>query len=168
MNKTTPVLLAIILAAVPKTTVQAAASTTSPVVQRISQSIISTDLQLVTNQVEPLSVDPITLNTVVVDNTPKAHSTPQTISQFAEKMVAAKFGQGQFKAFSAIVQHESGWNPNAVNRSSGACGLGQALPCSKIPDKSVTGQLTWMMDYISDRYGTPAHAWKFWQNKHWY
>ena len=37
---------------------------------------------------------------------------------------------GQFAALNSIITHESGWNPNAVNPSSGAYGLGQALPAS--------------------------------------
>jgi hypothetical protein len=168
MNKFTPVLLAFVLVATPKHTVQAAEEPPISETPQVSQSIVSTDLQLVFNQDEPLAVDPITLQTVVVDNTPKPAPTPKTISQIAEEMVASHFGAGQFKAFSAIVQHESGWNPEAVNKSSGACGLGQALPCSKMADKSIEGQLKWMISYISNRYGTPSHAWKFWQNKGWY
>jgi hypothetical protein len=74
-----------------------------------------------------------------------------------------------------LVDHESGWNPYASNPTSGAYGLGQALPGSKM---SVAGgdwrtnprtQLVWMLDfYIPDRYGTPCGAWDFWTRNHWY
>lgn len=36
-----------------------------------------------------------------------------------------------WSAVNSIVSGESGWNPSAVNKSSGACGLGQQLPCGK-------------------------------------
>ena len=68
--------------------------------------------------------------------------------------------------------HESGWNPNSVNKSSGACGIPQALPCNKI--KKVEGsndwkaQIRWGIKYINYRYKNPCGAWKHFQNKHWY
>ncbi len=84
-----------------------------------------------------------------------------------------------------MVQKESGWNPNAVNRSSGACGLAQALPCSKLGAdwSNPVVALNWMNGYVNGRYydGSPyAHglcsgitdrwqcAYTFWQVKRWY
>jgi hypothetical protein len=93
---------------------------------------------------------------------------PATLKGLAEQMVTERFGKGHFKAFDAIVTKESNWNPKAVNRSSGACGLPQALPCAKIKDQSPTGQLEWMIDYIDNRYGTPNKAWNFWLQHRWY
>ncbi|HBO64979.1 TPA: hypothetical protein DD425_03395 [Candidatus Saccharibacteria bacterium] len=69
-----------------------------------------------------------------------------------------------------MVTRESGWNPNAVNRSSGACGLAQALPCSKIagnPYDPVTA-LNWMNGYVTGRYGGWEQAYAFWITNHWY
>lgn len=58
-----------------------------------------------------------------------------------------------------MVAKESGWNPNAVNKSSGACGLAQALPCSKLgPNWSnPVVALNWMNSYVNGRYydGSP-------------
>lgn len=51
----------------------------------------------------------------------------------AEWMAAAGIAQGDWQYVDYIVSRESGWNPNATNSSSGACGLVQALPCSKVP-----------------------------------
>jgi len=70
--------------------------------------------------------------------------------------------------------HESGWNPNSVNRSSGACGIPQALPCSKIANQQGSNdwraQIRWGLNYIRDRqgYGSPTRAWEHFQNKGWY
>lgn len=94
----------------------------------------------------------------------------------AASMLAARGwgGSDQWSAFSNLVNRESGWNIHAVNASSGACGLPQALPCSKLSsagadywDNPVT-QLTWMMDYIAGRYGDPVSAWAHSQSTGWY
>jgi hypothetical protein len=66
---------------------------------------------------------------------------------------------------------ESRWNPNSINSSSGACGIPQALPCSKIPDfSSVDSQITWGLNYIANRpqYGSPSKAWQHWLDYNWY
>lgn len=74
----------------------------------------------------------------------------------------------EWGAFERIINVESGWNPNALNKTSGACGLPQALPCSKIKDKSTSGQIHWAIEYIIERYRTPSDAWTFWQKNYWY
>lgn len=84
-----------------------------------------------------------------------------------------------------MVTKESGWNPNIINRSSGACGLAQALPCSKLGPNwnNPVVALNWMNNYVNDRYydGSPyarglcsgiAGSWQcayiFWQKNRWY
>lgn len=69
-----------------------------------------------------------------------------------------------------MVQKESRWNPNAVNKSSGACGLAQALPCSKLgPNWSnPVVALNWMNGYVNGRYGSWENAYNFWQKNRWY
>jgi hypothetical protein len=80
----------------------------------------------------------------------------------------------QYAAFSNIVSHESGWNVTATNASSGAYGLVQALPGSKMasagPDwkTNPATQIKWGLDYMNSRYGSPVGAWNFWQTHHWY
>ncbi|MGW0737918.1 aggregation-promoting factor C-terminal-like domain-containing protein [Streptomyces sp. NPDC002851] len=80
----------------------------------------------------------------------------------------------QFAAFSKIVEHESGWNPQATNSSSGAYGLVQALPASKMASAGTdwktnpATQIKWGLDYMNDRYGSPVKAWNFWQANGWY
>ena len=60
----------------------------------------------------------------------------------------------------ALIMRESGCNPNAVNASSGACGLGQQLPCGKWPHtwNEPIGALIDMQNYVFARYGTWAAA----------
>jgi TP901 family phage tail tape measure protein len=80
----------------------------------------------------------------------------------------------QFQALDYVIQHESGWNVHARNPSSGAYGLGQALPASKMAPfgadwrDSPNTQLRWMLDYIGSRYGDPRGAQRFWRAHHWY
>ena len=70
----------------------------------------------------------------------------------------------------AIVTRESGWNPNAVNRGSGACGLGQQLPCGKWAGawNDPVAALVAMTGYVNSRYGGWAGAVAFWNANHWY
>ncbi|GAA5000241.1 aggregation-promoting factor C-terminal-like domain-containing protein [Streptomyces siamensis] len=80
----------------------------------------------------------------------------------------------QFNAFSKIVEHESGWNASATNASSGAYGLVQALPGSKMASAGADWktnpktQIKWGLDYMNSRYGSPVDAWSFWQANGWY
>ena len=83
-------------------------------------------------------------------------------------MNALKFGDAHWPALNALWTRESNWNPGARNASSGACGIPQALPCSKIPDMSTSGQISWGLSYIQSRYGNPSNAWRFWLSHHWY
>jgi|GEM_PF-2207291 len=82
-------------------------------------------------------------------------------------MNAAMFGDQYWEALNQLWTRESNWNPLAANRS-GACGIPQALPCSKIPDHSPQGQITWGLHYIQGRYGNPGNAWEHERRFGWY
>lgn len=75
---------------------------------------------------------------------------------------------GSAKAF--IYMKESGNNPGAINRSSGACGLGQALPCSKMPCSlsDYACQDNFFTQYMQNRYGTWENAQAFWLSHSWW
>ncbi|MEU6254064.1 transglycosylase SLT domain-containing protein [Streptomyces sp. NPDC047043] len=89
----------------------------------------------------------------------------------AHKMIPSA---AQYNAFSNIVEHESGWNVTATNASSGAYGLVQALPGSKMATAgsdwktNAKTQIKWGLDYMNSRYGSPSAAWAFWQANGWY
>ena len=69
---------------------------------------------------------------------------------------------------------ESGWNYAASNGYSGAYGIPQALPGSKMAsegsDYSTNGrtQIRWGLKYIQSRYGSPSAAWAFFCDRGWY
>lgn len=71
-----------------------------------------------------------------------------------------------------IMRHESGFTHRAVNSISGACGLGQMLPCHKYGKGScwprLREQANCFVRYILGRYGTPANAWAHWMRYGWY
>lgn len=79
-----------------------------------------------------------------------------------------------YDSINYIVSHESGWRVNATNRSSGAYGLPQSLPGSKMAaagrdwrTNPIT-QLKWMKSYVTSRYGGGPGAAAFWRSHHWY
>jgi len=88
----------------------------------------------------------------------------------AEWMAAAGIASSDWGYVDYIVSKESGWNPNATNASSGACGLVQALPCSKVPGNGYNpvDNLRWANGYATGRYGSWAGAYNFWINNHWW
>ncbi|QUC56403.1 transglycosylase SLT domain-containing protein [Streptomyces sp. A2-16] len=96
-----------------------------------------------------------------------------TVAQI-QSMAASMVPSGQFQCFSNIVDHESSWNYRAVNASSGAYGLFQALPGSKMSSVGAdwqtnpATQIKWGLNYMDSRYGSPCEAWSFWQANHWY
>ncbi|MCN9244439.1 lytic transglycosylase domain-containing protein [Streptomyces sp. RY43-2] len=96
--------------------------------------------------------------------------TVAQVQAIARQIVPA----GQFQCFSNIVNHESTWNYRATNASSGAYGLVQALPGSKMASAGAdwqtnpATQIKWGLNYMNGRYGSPCGAWSFWQANHWY
>lgn len=79
------------------------------------------------------------------------------------------WGQDQFPPLVKLWNQESGWNPNAVNTSSGAYGIPQALghghPYNLGDYKA---QIDWGLNYIQGRYGSPSAAWAHEQRYNWY
>lgn len=89
----------------------------------------------------------------------------------AEWMAAAGIPESDWGYVDYVVSRESGWNPNATNSSSGACGLVQALPCSKVPGGNgydPVANLIWANGYATGRYGSWAGAYNFWVSNHWW
>jgi hypothetical protein len=89
-------------------------------------------------------------------------------------MLDAGFKIDQFPCLDKLWKKESGWNYRAENRSSGAYGIPQALPGSKMAkfgddwETSAATQIKWGLDYIEGRYDTPCSAWSHSQSTGWY
>ncbi|TPW98688.1 lytic transglycosylase domain-containing protein [Schumannella luteola] len=100
---------------------------------------------------------------------------PGTAQAIAYEMVMARgWSQGEFDCLVALWNKESHWNVYAHNKSSGAYGIPQALPGTKMATAGAdwatnpTTQITWGLGYVSGRYGTPCVAWGHSQAKGWY
>ena len=84
------------------------------------------------------------------------------------------FSQDQFGCLDLLWTRESNWNPLAHNPSSGAHGIPQSLPGSKMASvgadwySNPVTQITWGLGYIQDRYGSPCSAWGHSQATGWY
>ena len=84
------------------------------------------------------------------------------------------WGAGQFSCLKSLWNKESGWDYRATNPSSGAYGIPQALPARKLATAGAdwrtnpATQITWGLDYIEDRYGTPCGVWSHSQSSGWY
>lgn len=95
-------------------------------------------------------------------------------SYIHQKIYEYGWTENDYYAIVQIVNRESSFNPYAVNKKSGSCGLFQSYPCSKMAKygndyrTNYKVQAAWGMDYIKARYGTPSNAWNFWQSHHWY
>jgi hypothetical protein len=89
-------------------------------------------------------------------------------------MLDAGFKIDQFPCLDKLWKRESGWNYKASNRSSGAYGIPQALPGSKMAkfgddwETNPATQIKWGLDYIEGRYDTPCGAWSHSQSTGWY
>lgn len=89
-------------------------------------------------------------------------------------LLEAGYGLDQMACLDQLWTRESNWRENARNSSSGAYGIPQALPASKMAaygEDYLTNpvpQIRWGLDYIRNRYGTPCGALSFWQANHWY
>ncbi|MEU3221567.1 transglycosylase SLT domain-containing protein [Streptomyces sp. NPDC006976] len=96
--------------------------------------------------------------------------TVAEIQAIARQIVPAD----QFQCFSNIVDHESTWNYRATNPSSGAYGLVQAYPGSKMASAGAdwqtnpATQIKWGLSYMNGRYGSPCGAWSYWLVHHSY
>jgi len=77
------------------------------------------------------------------------------------KQMAAAYGWtgSQWQALYSLWMRESGWNPYAVNPSSGAAGIAQSLGHGPVPLGNAAAQISWGLSYILQRYGSPSAAW---------
>ena len=91
-------------------------------------------------------------------------------------MASSNYGWGdsQFSCLANLWQKESGWSYTAYNAGSGATGIPQALPGSKMASAgsdwqtNPSTQIAWGLQYIKSVYGTPCSAWSHSQSVNWY
>lgn len=95
---------------------------------------------------------------------------------YAKDLVINTYGWSEydFECLVKLWNRESGWNPNSHNSSSGAHGIPQSLPASKMASEGADyytngyTQIRWGLKYIKGKYGSPSAAWAHSQSKGWY
>ena len=102
--------------------------------------------------------------------------TPDGAREVAKVLMEDKYGwgDGQYECLDSLWTKESHWNYKASNRRSGAHGIPQALPASKMEvigtdwrTNPVT-QISWGLRYIDIRYDTPCKAWAKFKRSNYY
>ncbi|GAA1899989.1 hypothetical protein [Lapillicoccus jejuensis] len=101
-----------------------------------------------------------------------AQDDPRSVA----RMMLADYGwsDGQFSCLNSLWTKESGWQYTATNAGSGAYGIPQSLPASKMGTvasdyrTNPVTQITWGLQYIKASYGTPCSAWAHSQATNWY
>ncbi|MCD5347143.1 hypothetical protein [Agromyces sp. S2-1-8] len=85
-----------------------------------------------------------------------------------------EWGSAQFECLVLLWTRESSWRADAYNASSGAYGIPQSLPGSKMAAAgadwrtNAATQIEWGLSYISGRYGAPCGAWAHSEQFNWY
>lgn len=100
---------------------------------------------------------------------------PGSPKHYAMTLLGEKnLGFDQFSCLVKLWTRESNWRHLAKNSSSGAYGIPQALPGSKMATEGADWmtnpetQIRWGLKYISSRYKTPCGAWAFFSENNWY
>jgi len=106
----------------------------------------------------------------------EAARKPLGAKRFAKEMMATEYGwgEGQYKCLDRLWTKESNWNYQARNPRSGAHGIAQALPASKMEKVGTDWrtnpitQIQWGLLYVSERYDTPCAAWNKFRRSNYY
>jgi hypothetical protein len=111
--------------------------------------------------------------------TPAQTPVATAASGSPQQIAIAMFGSfgwstSEFSCLDPLWSRESGWNPYASNAGSGAYGIPQALPGSKMASAGAdwqtnpATQIRWGLGYIQATYGSPCGAWGHEQGYGWY
>lgn len=117
----------------------------------------------------------LTASTVAAKASTAAAHRRLTPRQIARRMLRTfHWTQWQFRWLNLLWSHESSWNVHASNPYSGAYGIPQAVPGSKMATagpnwtSSAWTQIRWGLRYIKGRYGSPYRAWEHELATGWY
>ena len=152
---------------------------TTSVRYRAKLGSISTKEEIAEITGEAKSTDPATAAAAAAAAA-EAGAVPTTYSgedprSLAKPLVAAQgWGDSEYQCLVLLWNRESQWNPYAENASSGAYGIPQSLPGSKMASAGADWrtnpitQINWGIGYIKGRYGTPCSAWAHSNAVGWY
>ena len=101
---------------------------------------------------------------------------PDGAREIAKSLMEEKYGWGdkQYACLDDLWIKESNWNYRASNKRTGAHGIPQALPATKMDSAGTdwrtnpVTQISWGLRYIDVRYDTPCKAWAKFKRSNWY
>lgn len=146
---------------------------TTSLVTRSGDQVVSSNV--FTSWVKKAPVDKVILVGTATVSSPSVASLGTTtpageIQSWAhDYLISNGYSEADFTAANFIISHESGWSPTATNPSSGAYGLPQALPGSKMASAGADWQTNyqtqfkWFVNYCNGRYGSISGAYEHWQ-----
>ena len=136
--------------------------------EKISETILQEKVDQVIQKASKVSSRSGTARTAVTGDKAVYQAYAQS------KMTDYAWSDYDFDCLVSLWDKESGWRVTAGNTSSGAYGIPQALPASKMASygsdylTSYETQINWGLNYIQRQYGSPANAWSHFQRTNWY
>lgn len=151
------------------------ASITGKSILKTIQSMVQGNNPMLLPTAEGISGGTGTAATDAAGNSATPVGNPTTYQAYAFSLFSQYgWGTDQQQYLVELWTKESGWNVTAKNPSSGAYGIPQSLPASKMASAgsdyltNYQTQIKWGLGYIHDRYGTPQMAWAHEEANNWY
>jgi hypothetical protein len=156
-------------------TIQAAITTSEPIVEDPLDPNPGTPTLIELNSVKAVNANEMALVSIASRQLEIAR-VPDGARAVAREIAQSKYGWGsfQFACLNKLWTKESNWRYKARNKSSGAHGIPQALPATKMESVGTdwrtnpVTQIKWGLRYIEVRYETPCKAYKKFQRSNWY
>ena len=156
-------------------TVQAAITASEPIVEDPLDPNPGTPTLIELNSVKAVNANEMALVSIASRQIEIAR-VPDGARAVAKEIAISKHGWGsfQFACLNKLWTKESNWRYKARNKSSGAHGIPQALPATKMESigtdwrTNPVTQIKWGLRYIEVRYETPCKAYKKFQRSNWY
>jgi hypothetical protein len=156
-------------------TVQAAITIGEPIVEAPLDPNPDTPTLIELNSVKAVNANEMALVSIASRQIEIAR-VPDGARAVAREIAQSKYGWGsfQFACLNKLWTKESNWRYKARNKSSGAHGIPQALPATKMESigtdwrTNPVTQISWGLRYIEVRYETPCKAYKKFQRSRWY
>jgi hypothetical protein len=156
-------------------TLQAAITTSEPIVEDPLDPNPGTPTLIELNSVKAVNANEMALVSIASRQIEIAR-VPDGARAVAREIAQSKYGWGsfQFACLDKLWTKESNWRYKARNKSSGAHGIPQALPATKMESigtdwrTNPVTQIKWGLRYIEVRYETPCKAYKKFQRSNWY
>ena len=155
--------------------VQAAITASEPIVEDPLDPNPGTPTLIELNSVKAVNANEMALVSIASRQIEIAR-VPDGARAVAREIAQSKYGWGsfQFACLNKLWTKESNWRYKARNKSSGAHGIPQALPATKMESVGTdwrtnpVTQISWGLRYIEVRYETPCKAYKKFQRSRWY